>query len=378
MSSFYEPVVTSFIAGLGTAVGGSLIYILDDTPSDSSIAFSLSFAGGVMITVSVIDLFLPIASYSWLSCLFAIFCVSIGWLLSSFASYIKLPEPEDIAISYLYSNTASLSSSSSSNTNNISNGSILPIHSHSHTTNSPHSYFSDNVNSSNTLLSSSPLSSLSSSSTSTISSSSSLNTPNLQNKQQRSKAWRLGLLLCLVLSAHNFPEGILVGIGIEKSVTLGNLLAAAIWLHNVAEGYVVSLPLFAATQNRKFSFFIAALSGLTEPLGAFIGVFILRLILGTTNLSTTSNNTNNNELLINDNDFSSSSSSTSSTSSYISLENILNSILCTVGGVMAQVSFRELLPQASKYGNTVTVSTGFISGVCMIMATTFLLSSSSS
>ena len=121
----------------------------------------------------------------------------------------------------------------------------------------------------------------------------------------KARSWRLGMLLALVLTVHNLPEGLAVGVSALKSKELGLLLATAIFLHNVAEGVVIAVPLLAATGNRWLALGITAASGMTEPLGAAIGVLVLRGL-----------------------------------SNGDSFEYYLNVVLCAVGGVMLEVSRR--------------------------------------
>jgi hypothetical protein len=64
---------------------------------------------------------------------------------------------------------------------------------------------------------------------------------------------------------------------------LGLAIAVAIALHNVPEGISVSVPIFYATGNRHKAFLYSFLSGLAEPVGAFIAYLALRLFMGGTN-----------------------------------------------------------------------------------------------
>jgi len=154
--------------------------------------------------------------------------------------------------------------------------------------------------------------------------------------------WRLGMLLALVLTVHNLPEGLAVGVSALKSKELGLALASAIFLHNVAEGVVIAVPLLAATGNRWLALGITAASGVSEPLGAALGVLLLRGV-----------SSGNGE----------------------TLEFLINLTLCGVGGVMIQVSRSELLPQARSVGDAGTVAAGFIVGGVLIGVSLVLLSS---
>jgi len=84
-----------------------------------------------------------------------------------------------------------------------------------------------------------------------------------------------GLLVALGMSLHNLPEGLVVSAGFGHEANLGILVALMISLHNIPEGIATATPLVAAGVDRWRAFGLATLSGLTEPLGALIGVVIL-------------------------------------------------------------------------------------------------------
>ena len=80
-------------------------------------------------------------------------------------------------------------------------------------------------------------------------------------------------LFVLAISIHNFPEGLIVGVGfgavdIKKAV----ILALGIAVQNIPEGAAVALPLHSKGYAKAKSFYIATLTGLIEPLGGILGV----------------------------------------------------------------------------------------------------------
>ncbi|HOS43425.1 MAG TPA: ZIP family metal transporter, partial [Armatimonadota bacterium] len=81
---------------------------------------------------------------------------------------------------------------------------------------------------------------------------------------------RAGMLTAIGLMIHNFPEGMAVFASSAANVKLGIALAVAIAIHNIPEGIAVSLPIYAATGNRRLAFGVSLLSGLAEPLGALL------------------------------------------------------------------------------------------------------------
>jgi len=84
-----------------------------------------------------------------------------------------------------------------------------------------------------------------------------------------------GLLIALGMSLHNLPEGLVVSAGFGHEANLGILVALMISLHNIPEGIATVTPLVAAGVNKWRAISLATLSGLTEPLGALIGIVIL-------------------------------------------------------------------------------------------------------
>ena len=56
---------------------------------------------------------------------------------------------------------------------------------------------------------------------------------------------------------------------------LGISIAVAIAIHNIPEGVAVSIPIYFATGSKKKAFKYSFSSGLSEPVGAIVGYFIL-------------------------------------------------------------------------------------------------------
>ena len=59
-----------------------------------------------------------------------------------------------------------------------------------------------------------------------------------------------------------------------SSDVLLSVVVAAIALHNIPEGIAVAVPVFQATGSRARAIGLSFLSGLSEPLGAVIGVLV--------------------------------------------------------------------------------------------------------
>lgn len=86
---------------------------------------------------------------------------------------------------------------------------------------------------------------------------------------------RMGTFTALAIAIHNFPEGLATFTAALNDPTLGIPIAVAIAIHNIPEGIAVSVPIFYATRNKSKAFWYSFLSGLAEPVGALIGYLIL-------------------------------------------------------------------------------------------------------
>ncbi|MFW9906330.1 MAG: zinc transporter ZupT [Candidatus Thorarchaeota archaeon] len=86
---------------------------------------------------------------------------------------------------------------------------------------------------------------------------------------------KLGILTALGIAVHNFPEGLVTFTSALQSVELGIVLAIAVGLHNIPEGLSVSIPIVTATGNKWYAFWMGVLSGLAEPVGALIAAIVL-------------------------------------------------------------------------------------------------------
>lgn len=90
-----------------------------------------------------------------------------------------------------------------------------------------------------------------------------------------SSLMRMGMFSAIAIAIHNFPEGLATFTAAMQDPALGISIAIAIAIHNIPEGIAVSVPIFYATGNRKKAFRLSFFSGLAEPLGAIIGFTIL-------------------------------------------------------------------------------------------------------
>lgn len=99
--------------------------------------------------------------------------------------------------------------------------------------------------------------------------------------------WGKSTMLILAVTLHNIPEGMAVGVvfaGVmakSSNVTLASAFALSIGIaiQNFPEGAVISLPLRAQKMSKGKAFLMGTLSGVVEPVGAFVTVMLSTYIL---------------------------------------------------------------------------------------------------
>ena len=86
------------------------------------------------------------------------------------------------------------------------------------------------------------------------------------------------LLFICAIAIHNLPEGIAAGVSFgagDSSAAL--LIAGGIALQNIPEGMVIIAPMLAVGISPRRTFFLAAITGLVEVIGTFLGYFAVTL-----------------------------------------------------------------------------------------------------
>ena len=154
-----------------------------------------------------------------------------------------------------------------------------------------------------------------------------------EKAEKKNKLMRMGLFSALAIAIHNFPEGLATFMGGLADPTLGISIAVAIAIHNIPEGLAVSAPIFYATRSRRKAFICSFLSGLSEPVGALIGYFLLRSFFN---------------------------------------DSMFGLIFASVAGIMVYISLDELLPTAEEYGEHHIAIWGLIGGMA-VMAVSLLM-----
>ncbi len=154
-----------------------------------------------------------------------------------------------------------------------------------------------------------------------------------QTKTDDQALLRMGMFSALAITIHNFPEGLATFISAIQDVNLGISIAVAVAIHNIPEGIAISIPIYYATKSRKKAFSYSFLSGLSEPIGALIGYFILMKFMN---------------------------------------DAVFGVIFAGVAGIMVYISLDELLPTAEKYGEHHIAIYGLIMGM-VVMAISLLM-----
>ncbi|MDY6066020.1 MAG: ZIP family metal transporter [Finegoldia sp.] len=92
------------------------------------------------------------------------------------------------------------------------------------------------------------------------------------DKKHLAKIW----LFVIAITIHNFPEGLATGVSFGGTDPMNGMsIALGIGLQNMPEGLAVAFSLLSQGYSKKKSFKVAALTGLVEPLGAFLGLFLI-------------------------------------------------------------------------------------------------------
>lgn len=155
----------------------------------------------------------------------------------------------------------------------------------------------------------------------------------LMDKNDNNSLYKLGILSMVALMLHNFPEGIATFIGSIKDTDLGIKLSIAIMLHNIPEGISIAVPIYYATNSKKKAVLNTLLSGLAEPMGAFLAFLLLK--------------------------------------NYVT-DLMISIVLLFVAGIMITLSIHEMLPKALSYKENKYIYLGLILGTILILMNHFI------
>ena len=141
------------------------------------------------------------------------------------------------------------------------------------------------------------------------------------------------LLFTLAIAIHNLPEGIAAGVGFGSGdVSSAVTLALGIALQNIPEGMVLIPPMLSAGFSPGRTFVYAALTGIIEIIGTFIGYFAVSVASA-----------------------------------------ILPFALAFAGGTMLYVVSDEMIPETHSHGNERGATYALLIGFCVMLVTDFLL-----
>lgn len=148
------------------------------------------------------------------------------------------------------------------------------------------------------------------------------------------KIKRAGILIAIAISMHNFPEGLSTFFMTTESITLGVSVALAIAIHNIPAGIAIALPIYHATGKKRIAIMFSFLSGISELIGAIIGLFLLQTVLP---------------------------------------QMAVGFIFATVAGILIYISFDTLLPLSREYGDGHYSVFGVMLGMFVIWLSLLLL-----
>lgn len=163
-------------------------------------------------------------------------------------------------------------------------------------------------------------------------------TPHLHIGEKKAEGLRSHLsrtaMLTLAVTIHNLPEGMAVGVVTAGAIEGGKVLplaaalatAVGIAIQNVPEGAIISMPMRAAGNSRWRSFLIGSLSGVVEPIGAIVVIWLASM-----------------------------------------LTPILPALLAFAAGAMLYVVVEELIPEAAQGRHSNLSTIGFATGFALMM-----------
>ena len=145
---------------------------------------------------------------------------------------------------------------------------------------------------------------------------------------------RTGIMLALAITIHNFPEGIATFVTALNGVEMALPIVVAIAIHNIPEGIAVSVPIYQSTGSRRKAMTWTVLSGLAEPVGAVVAAMFLLPFWSP----------------------------------------MIDSVcVAAVAGIMVDISFAELLPNAERHGHHHLVLRGGLVGMLLMGASLLIL-----
>ena len=141
------------------------------------------------------------------------------------------------------------------------------------------------------------------------------------------------LLFVIAIAIHNLPEGIAAGVSFGSGdISQAITVAGGIALQNIPEGMIIISPMIAGGMSKGRTFLIAAMTGVVEVIGTFIGYFAV-------SISTA----------------------------------ILPFALAFAGGTMLYVISDEMIPETHAHGNERESTYALLVGFCVMLVFDVLL-----
>lgn len=220
-NSYLIAFILSTIAGLSTVIGGFVTFFIKQN-SLKFLSFGLGLSAGVMLFVSLVDLY-PEATeliktqmgqnLTWLS----ILCFGIGMLIAVLIDFFV---PDHIQASMFTKQIGA---------------------------NEQHTDSTDCIEDENAIIS-------------------------------IGKIKRAGIITAIVVALHNLPEGLATFTLASQDVILSLGVIIAIAIHNIPEGMAISIPVYQATHSKRKAFLYSFLSGMAEPIGGVLGFLIIKTL----------------------------------------------------------------------------------------------------
>eukprot|EP00274_Cyanoptyche_gloeocystis_P006513 CAMPEP_0196665188 /NCGR_PEP_ID=MMETSP1086-20130531/59933_1 /TAXON_ID=77921 /ORGANISM="Cyanoptyche gloeocystis , Strain SAG4.97" /LENGTH=351 /DNA_ID=CAMNT_0042001815 /DNA_START=122 /DNA_END=1177 /DNA_ORIENTATION=+ len=139
----------------------------------------------------------------------------------------------------------------------------------------------------------------------------------------------VGVRTAIAIGLHNLPEGIAVYMSCLKGHNAGLTLCIAMAMHNIPEGVAVAMPIYAATGSRWQALRYSLISGMIEPMCAvLIGMTLSSLLL--------------------------------------QYSIVVHLMIASVSGMMAFLSFHDLIPTSLKYISPMLTSVSIALGMFLI------------
>ena len=213
--------ILSTIAGLSTVVGGFVTFFIKGN-SLKYLSFGLGLSAGVMLFVSLVDLY-PEATemiraqmgqnLAWLS----ILCFGIGMLIAVLIDFFI---PDQIQDSMFTKQIGANEQNKDSTDCTEDENAIISI----------------------------------------------------------GKIKRAGIITAIVVAIHNLPEGLATFTLATQDIMLSLGVIFAIAIHNIPEGMAISIPVYQATHSKRKAFLYSFLSGMAEPIGGVLGFLIIKTL----------------------------------------------------------------------------------------------------